>query len=342
MDDLQRKSLAEIEQFCKELGLKPFKAKELFRFINQKFGTDLEQLSTMKQVERELLKSKFFISAITPAKIQQSQAVEKAAFQLADGKIIETVFMDNKENLKTICVSSQVGCPIGCQFCTTGQLGFTRNLTCTEILSQVYYFAKKFRISNIVFMGMGEPFLNYDNILKAGKILNHDLGLNIASRKIVYSTVGIIAGLEKFSQEKEQFRLAWSLASPFDSIREKLVPFKGLKPIAETIKTMKEYQAKTKRRITIEYVLLKGINDNQADIEALAHIAKSIDSYINLITYNPSPNSPFKAVNPNQAFQTLKKYRLVVTVRKSLGQEISAACGQLGTADCNQENSLLK
>src|SRR3989339_1108700 len=201
MEDLRLFSQDELQA---KIDLKPFKAKEIFRFIHQKLGTNLDDLTTIKLAEREMLKEKFFISNLTPAKVQKDSQTEKVTFKLEDGSIIETVFMDNDNERKTVCISSQVGCPVACEFCATGKLGFSRNLTVAEILSQVYYFANEYRISNIVFMGMGEPFLNYENVLKAGKILNNALGLNIAARKLVYSTVGIVAGIKKFSQEKEQ------------------------------------------------------------------------------------------------------------------------------------------
>jgi len=326
MQDLRQLSTDELQA---KLELKPFKIKEIFRFIHQKLGTNLDDLTTIKLAERELLKEGFFISNITPAKVQKDEKTIKVAFKLEDDNIIEAVFMDNDNDRKTVCISSQVGCPIGCDFCATGKLGFTRNLTAAEILSQVYYFAREYRISNIVFMGMGEPFLNYENVLKAGKILNNALGLNIASRKLVYSTVGIVAGIKKFAEEKEQFRFSWSLATPFDETRQKLIPFPGIKSINETVKAIKDYQKKTKRRVTIEYIVLKGINDSAQDYAELAKIAKEMDSHINLIAYNPSPGSQLKSGNVEEAFQALKKHKLVVTVRRSYGKKISAACGQL-------------
>ncbi|MFH1361930.1 MAG: 23S rRNA (adenine(2503)-C(2))-methyltransferase RlmN, partial [bacterium] len=177
--------------------------------------------------------------------------------------------------------------------------------------------------------GMGEPFLNYANAIKAGKTLNNAAGLNIAARKLVYSTVGIVPGIKKFAEESEQLRFSWSLASPFDTMRENLIPFPGLKSIKETVEAIKEYQLKTRRRVTIEYVLLKGINDSEEDIKELGRIAKSIDSHINLIAYNSSPTSVFESGDCQAAFDILRKKKLVVTVRRSYGQKIAAACGQL-------------
>lgn len=333
MEDLKDLSLDEVKQLCAKLGLRPFKAKETFTFIHKKMGRDLNKLTTIKFEEREKLQANFFISSLSPYKIEKGQKVQKVSFELADGKIVETVYMDYGKDRKTICVSSQVGCFIGCSFCATGAMGFERNLSVAEILSQVYYFAKDHNISNIVFMGMGEPFLNFDNVIKAAKILNSESGLNIASRKIVISTIGLLPGIRKFTKESKQLRLAWSLVAPNDPLRRKLIPFKGLPSIAETIKALKEYQRETKRRITIEYVVIKGVNDNEEQAQELARISKEIDSHINLIPFNPATAADFKRGDTERFQNWLKKIdkNINVTLRQSLGQEISGACGQLSS-----------
>lgn len=333
MDDLKGKSLEELKEICSELGFSKFKAKDIFKHIHRKLIKDLNSLTTIKLAEREKLKELFHISNLAIHKKEKGRGVVKVSFQLDDGKIVETVFMDYGSERKTLCISSQVGCPVGCGFCATGDMGFTRNLTTAEILSQVYHFAEKDKISNIVFMGMGEPFLNFDNVIKAAKILNNEAGQNIASRKIVISTIGILAGIRKFAQESKQLRLAWSLVAPNDALRQKLIPFKGLASIKETITALKDYQKATKRRITIEYVVLKGVNDSQADIKELAKIAARLDSHINLIPYNNSPGSVFESGDVDQIRSQLKKINqnINVTIRNSLGQDISAACGQLAT-----------
>ena len=331
MQDLKGMDLKELQEVCKTSGFSAFKAKEIFLFIHRKLKTDLSGLTTLKLEEREKLKDAFYISDLSLRKLETGKGVKKASFRLEDGLEIETVLMDYGKGHLTICVSTQAGCPIRCLFCATGQMGFKRNLTSAEILSQVYHFAQKERVSNIVFMGMGEPFLNYENVLKAVKILNDESGVNIAARKIVFSTIGIISGIQNFANESKQLRLAWSLAAPFDEVRKELVPFKGLAPISETIAALNDYQKKTRRRITIEYVLLKGVNDSDEALKALDEISKKLDSHLNLIPYNSTPGAPFKSGNTQAAFLTLKKIdpKLNVTIRNSLGQEISAACGQL-------------
>ncbi|MBI5400350.1 23S rRNA (adenine(2503)-C(2))-methyltransferase RlmN [Candidatus Saganbacteria bacterium] len=329
MEDLLGKDLNEIQAICQELGVAKFKAKEIFRAVNQKLITNLSELTTLKLEERNKLAESFFISTLQPANREKSAETIKALFCLADGKLIETVFMDAREERKTLCLSSQVGCLIGCAFCATGQLGFKRNLTVAEILGQVYYFAREHKISNLVFMGMGEPFLNYDNVLKAIDILNIEIGLNIAARKIVVSTIGIISGIEKFAQASKQLRLAWSLVSPFEQTRQQLIGYAGLPTIQETVAALAKYQSLTKRRITIEYVVLDGINDSIPDAVELGNIAKQLDSHINLIPYNSSPGQKFTRGKVQNMLAYLKNNGLNTTVRQSLGQEISAACGQL-------------
>jgi 23S rRNA (adenine2503-C2)-methyltransferase len=257
-------------------------------------------------------------------------AVKKARFRLADGLAIESVYMGHGPDKKFVCVSSQAGCPIGCRFCATGRMGFKRNLTVGEIIAQVYHFAKEEKITNLVFMGMGEPFLNYDRVLKAVTILHSELDQNIASRKIVISTVGIVTGIRQFGSKLQKLKLAWSLAATDDQLRRQLVPYPALPSIAETISAIAEYQKKTKQRVTIEYVLLKGVNDNPEQLTELDRLAGTIDSHINLIEYNPSPGIDFQAGDVDAARSYLKALKANVTVRRSLGKSISAACGQLG------------
>jgi 23S rRNA (adenine2503-C2)-methyltransferase len=334
MEELKGKTLDELKVLFQGLGLPAFKAKELFVFINRKLETDLSRLTTLKLEEREMLQRSFTLSQLTPQKVETGRDVEKVSFALADGKAVEAVFMDYREERKTVCVSSQAGCAIGCLFCATGQMGPGRSLTTAEILEQIYYFARKSKVSNLVFMGMGEPFLNYDNVLKAISILNIETGLNIAARKIVVSTIGIISGIERFAAESKQLRLAWSLVAPFDDLRRKLIGYKQLPSIDETIKALNHYQKMTKRRITIEYVLLKDTNDSDECVGELGRISTKLDCHLNLIPYNPSPGLPFQRADVELFWKKFKKSapQVNVTVRQSFGQEISAACGQLSSA----------
>ena len=278
--------MEDLKNGLEKLDLAPFKKREIYRYINKKLVSNIDDITVLTKEERKKLKEKYYISQLKPLETQKSKDVRKVTLELEDGLVIESVLMAYKGDHKTVCVSSQVGCPIGCAFCATGKMGFTRNLSVAEILSQVYYFAKEEKISNVVFMGMGEPFLNYDNVLAAAKILNSGGGLTLGNRKIVISTIGVIPGIKKLTQEPHQFRLAWSLVAPSDEVRETLIGWEGLPTIKEIISVLLEYQKKTKRRVTIEYVVLKGLNDGKEEIKALANIAQRIDSHVNLIPYN--------------------------------------------------------
>lgn len=328
MNDLRDLDLYDITRIATDLGLAKFKAKEIFKAVHQQLKT-ITQITTLSLEERSALVNEYTVNRLEADKVSRGKKARKVSFKLEDGHKIEAVLMTYEGGRKTICISCQAGCPVGCLFCATGQMGFVRNLTVAEILGQVYYFAKDDKISNVVFMGMGEPFLNFDNVLKAARILNHHLGQNIGARKITISTIGIVPGIKKFSQVEEQFRLAWSLVAPFDQDRRKLVPLKGLPSIEQTIKAFEQYQKATQRRITIEYVVLAGVNDRDQDIEALIRIAKSLDSHVNLIAYNPTPKMPYKPGRIKQLEQELTRAGVNATIRQSLGQDIMAACGQL-------------
>jgi 23S rRNA (adenine2503-C2)-methyltransferase len=326
LEDLRSLSLTDLEKIISP----KFKAKDIFRFIHKYLKEDISAFSSLSLAERQKLSDKYMVSNLTPQKTLTDKGVQKVAFKLKDGQVVEAVSMEYAGERNTICVSSQVGCAIGCGFCATGRMGFKRNLTVSEILSQVYYFARKEKVSNVVFMGMGEPFLNYKNALSAARFLNHPLGLNIAARKIVFSTIGITAGIFKLAEEKEQFRLAWSMVAPLDEIRKELIPSKFREPVSRIVQAIRSYQKKTDRRVTIEYMVLKDLNDRKEDLRALTAIAKDLDSHINLIPYNPLGEvSKFKVGNIRLLLNELQKAGLNVTVRKSLGQSIKAACGQL-------------
>ncbi len=273
--------------------------------------------------------NKYYILQLEAAKERRGRGVTKVALKLPDGKMIETVLMKAGGEKNTICVSSQVGCPVRCLFCSTGKMGFKRNLTAGEILAQIYHFSEKHEISNVVFMGMGEPLLNYDNVMKAARTINHSLGMGIAARKIVISSVGIIAGIKKMAKEKEQFRLAWSLISPFDETRRQLIALRSLNSISETIDALRDYQRRTRRRVTIEYVVMDGVNDRHKDTDELINIAKALNSHVNLIPYNPAFGADYKEGNVPALYYQLKKAGILTTVRKSMGGDINAACGQL-------------
>jgi 23S rRNA (adenine2503-C2)-methyltransferase len=262
----------------------------------------------------------------------------KALITLADAKKIEAVLMRHDDR-NTVCVSSQVGCPMGCVFCATGKLGFKRNLTSGEIVEQVVLFARLLkkegkRVDNIVFMGMGEPFLNYDNVIKAIRIVNDKNGLNIGARHISISTVGIAGGIEKLIDEQLQVNLAISLHAPNDRLRAKIIPATKRYPIKEIISSVLRYVRNSNRRVMFEYIMIDGVNDSDECARELVALIKSHLSlklvFVNLIRYNPTGNFVPSAQNRFKRFkEILERERIEVTERYRFGREIKAACGQL-------------
>jgi len=262
----------------------------------------------------------------------------KALINLADGKKVEVVLMRYRDERNTVCVSSQAGCPMGCLFCATGKMGTGRNLTVGEMLDQVLLFARHLKkeagedgeVSNIVFMGMGEPFLNYDNVMEAIKILNDPKGFALGIRYISISTCGIVDGINKFAEENLQVNLAISLHAPNDKLRSKLMPINKQNPINKVLEAVDNYIAKSSRKVMFEYLMLKGVNDSSDLARELASIMNKSLYMVNLIAYNATGDfeaSPKETVD--QFSEILKKMGVAVTIRHSFGREIKAACGQL-------------
>ena len=259
----------------------------------------------------------------------------KAVVSLNDGLKIESVLMKHEDDRNTVCVSSQVGCPLGCKFCATGKMGFKRNLEVFEIVEQVLFFTRYLkkenkRISNIVFMGMGEPFLNYDNLISAIKILNDKDGLNIGARHISISTVGIIEGIKKLSGEKLQLNLAISLHASNSKLRSEIMPVNNSYPIGKILEAVDDYIEKTNRRIMFEYILIDGVNDSKECALELAELLKKHLCFVNLILYNPTGTFRPSSVQTAKKFkEILEKRGISVTQRYRFGQDVGAACGQL-------------
>lgn len=262
----------------------------------------------------------------------------KALVYLVDGLKIETVLMRHTDGRNTVCVSSQVGCPLGCLFCATGKMGFKRNLTVDEIVEQVLFFARllkreKARVDSLVFMGMGEPFLNYDNVMAGIKILNAADSLNIGARHISLSTVGIADGIKKLAKENLQLNLALSLHASSDELRAKIIPYNSVNSVKKLIKDVNYYLAETKRRLMVEYLMIDGFNDSPDQALELASLLKEINPslyFVNLIAYNPTDE--FKPSPAKKIFEfkkLLREQKIDVTERYRFGQDINAACGQL-------------
>lgn len=316
----------ELENLAEQLGQPRYRGRQLSLWIYRKGVLTFDAMTDLPKAFREQLRE---IALINPLQVMDvkvaSDGTTKYLSQLLDGETVECVFIPHGE-WDTICVSTQVGCPIGCRFCASGE-SYARNLTAGEIVGQVLL-AKRRDNPNIVFMGMGEPLLNFDNLAKALRLLNREVGIGV--RRMTVSTVGIVQGIRKLAQLGMQINLSVSLHAPNDELRARLIPAK-LPPIAEVLKACWEYFQATKRRITFEYVLLKGVNDRVEHAVELARLLKGLPCHVNLIPYNPTVaefERPSETV-VERFRELLVRQGIPATIRHERGTEIQGACGQL-------------
>lgn len=334
MEILSGLNLEEIENITSQLGASKFRARQIHNWIYLKSVSEIDEMTDLSKKFRDELKSVAIVSD-TKIKVKQvsSDGTIKYLLEYPDGECVETVLMrfDNRANL-TACVSSQVGCAVNCSFCATGKRGFIRNLTYKEIIEQVLTIQRDtgLKVTNIVFMGQGEPLLNLDNVLQAMKIFNEDF--QIGARRLTVSTSGIIPQINKLAEIDMQSTLALSLHAPNHEIRAKLMQIENKYPMEELHKALKNYVDKTGRRITIEYLLIKDLNDTVESAKQLAHYLKDIKCNINLIPYNPTEKNYYQRPSNNSImkFKYLMEHSgKKVTVRLERGADIDAACGQL-------------
>ena len=326
-------TLEEIEELFLSLGSKKFHALQLFSWLYEKRVESFDEMSDIKKDILSKLKDNYSMDRLKIVDVQEDSDVCKYLFELNDGEHIEAVLMKHDYG-NSICVSSQVGCNMGCKFCESGRRKKVRNLETYEMVLQILMIEKLLgeRISHVVVMGIGEPFDNYDNLIKFFRIINHPKGLAIGARHITVSTCGIIPKILEFSEFPLQINLAISLHAPNNEIRDKIMPINKAYPINELIPALKTYLNKTNRRITFEYIMLDGINDSEDCALELANLVKDINCYINLIPYNETNNIEFKRTKTIQImrfYDILKKSRVNVTIRREFGGNIDAACGQL-------------
>ena len=330
----------ELEELVVSLGIKKFYGKQIFIWLHQKIVRDLNEITNLSLKDRELLSEKAYIPFLNLLKQQVSKIdkTEKFLFKLEDGNTIETVLLRHKDKRNTLCISSQVGCPVKCTFCATGQDGFVRNLDVNEIINQVYTVERRLlkqgtSINNIVFMGMGEPLLNLSNVLKSLEILSSENGINISKRKITISTSGIVPNIEKILLEKLPIELAISLHSAINAKRDMIIPVNRSYPLEDLYAILQEYQRQTKRRISFEYIMINNFNVSDVDANALADFVHEFDHVVNLIPYNPVAGVEFERPSEKKIekfFTFLKDIRKVnVTLRREKGTDIDGACGQL-------------
>lgn len=326
-------TLEELENYFVEIGSKKFHGKQLFSWLYEKRIESLDSVTDIKKEVLEILRNNLSLDRLKIVDVQKDVDVNKYLFELSDGEHIEAVLMRHDYG-NSICVSSQVGCNMGCKFCESGRRKKVRNLEAYEMVLQILMIEKELgeRISHVVVMGIGEPFDNYDNLVKFFKIINDPKGLAIGARHITVSTCGIVPKILEFSELDLQINLAISLHAPNNEIRNKIMPINKAYPLEVLIPALKTYLDRTNRRVTFEYILLSGINDREEDALELAKLAKEINCYINLIPYNETNNIDFKRSSTIQImkfYDILKKNNVNVTIRREFGSKISAACGQL-------------
>lgn len=333
---------AGLQQLMEQLHQPKFRAKQLYQWLYNKNASSYDEMTNLPTALREQLAEQFPLYFPTLIDKQVSiDSTRKYVLALSDGTLVETVGMptegNNEHNVRerlTVCFSTQVGCAMECAFCATGKEGFTRNLLPGEMVDQIIAVQNDFdqRVSNVVAMGQGEPFLNYENTLTALRIINSADALNIGARRITVSTCGIIDGINRFAQEPEQFTLAVSLHSAVQQKRDKLMPRVKNQPLDELHDALYSYIEKTNRRVTFEYLLIDGVNDSADDLKALEIFCRTLLCHINLLPMNSVANSPFQPSHSktiNTWVEYLNNAHIETTVRNSRGSDIAGACGQL-------------
>jgi 23S rRNA (adenine2503-C2)-methyltransferase len=325
------------EELSGALECKPFQARQLFAWIHRRGITEFSRMTDLPRDLRRHLEEKYTVRAARVETVQESAATgtRKALLCLADGEAVEAVRLRDSERI-TLCLSSQAGCPLGCHFCATAASGYRRNLTPGEITDQVYALCAEEdpggRTPNIVYMGMGEPFLNYDAVIASIRLLMHEQGMNIGARKITVSTAGILPGIQRFSREDWQVRLSVSLHAANNALRSELMPVNGKYPLEQLKHSLREYNEITGRRFTVEWTLLKGVNDREADARQLIQYLQGLKASVNLIPWNAVADLPFSSPPPEHTarFQKILEHAgISVTIRREKGGDIDAACGQL-------------
>lgn len=317
-------------------GEPKFRRKQIFQAVFLDLIEDWNACSVLPKNLRHKLEKECPLEILGEMKSSQKSDSQKVLIRISEIESVEAVLLRHADGRNTVCVSSQAGCPMGCAFCESGKIENKRNLTAGEIVAQVLFFERMLKkrenkkVSNVVFMGIGEPFLNYDNVMAAARIFNGKDGLNIGARHISISTCGIVPAIEKFASEPEQFNLAVSLHAPSQALREKLMPIAKKYPLKDLLAAIRKYVQKTSRQVMLEYLLLEGVNDNQENALELAKIAKNRLFVVNLIRYNPTGIfQPSSAERIKNFKNILEKEGIKVTQRYAFGGDIAGACGQL-------------
>lgn len=328
-------SVDELQALINELGLPKFRAQQILTWIYGRSARSYDEMTDIPKVIREQFDLAYPL--YTPEIIERRVSVDgsrKYVLRYYDGSIAEAVGMPSSDGRLSVCCSSQSGCGMGCSFCATGRIGLMRSLTPGEIVDQVLVVSEDFgeRVTNVVIMGQGEPFANYDAVIAALRIMNHPKLLNIGARHITVSTCGVIDGIERFSEEPEQFTLAVSLHAARQPIRDELMPALQSMRLGTLRQALEAYTRRTGRRISFEYALMQGVNDSEEDLEELINYCRRLLCHVNLIPLNEVEDSPYRPVS-KEVVQTwrhrLEEEGIAVSVRRSRGEDIAGACGQL-------------
>jgi len=333
-------TLQELQSIVSELGLPSFTAKQISKWLYNKKVTDIEQMTNISLKNRLLLSEYYLVGRTMPVEVVESVDGTKKYLFKANGGFIESVYIP-EEDRATLCVSSQIGCKMNCLFCMTGKQGFSGNLTAGDIMNQILSIPETEKLTNLVFMGMGEPFDNTLPMLHSLEILTSSYGFAWSPRRITVSSIGLIPGLKVFL-EKSQCHLAISLHSPFPQEREMLMPSEKAYPIEEILELLKTYDFKHQRRVSFEYILFDGLNDTMRHARELVRILSGIECRINLISFHPIPGVDLKGCDMKQMVKFrdyLTDNNITTTIRKSRGEDILAACGMLSTSKMQEEEN---
>lgn len=332
-ENIYNLSLSDFENFFGTIGEKKFKAKQIYEWLYRKRVKSFEEMTNIKKENILKLEEKYTFEYLKIVAKQTDTDVSKYLFELFDGKRVEAVLM-NHDYGNSLCVSSQVGCNMGCTFCESGRLKKQRDLSAFEMILQILMVEEdlNIRISHVVLMGIGEPFDNFDAVMKFLDIVNEPYGIALGARHITVSTSGIIPKIEEFSNSSRQVNLAISLHAPNDELRSKLMPINKVYKLNDLMNCIKKYIQKTNRRVTFEYIMLKDINDTKTCALELANLLRGINCYVNLIPYNPTSHIEYDKSSKEKIlefYSLLKKQNINVTIRREFGSKVDAACGQL-------------
>ncbi len=334
-ESLFGKTLAELQEIVIELGLPKFTAKQITDWLYKKNVSSIDEMTNLSKKARELLTENYETGLTAPIRVQVStDGTKKYLFPTLQNKFVETAMIPERERV-TVCVSSQVGCKMGCLFCFTAKQGFQGQLSAGEIVNQIKSIDESGEVSNIVYMGMGEPFDNLPEVLKSIEILTSEWGFAMSPRRITVSTIGIIPGMLTFL-EKSEAHLAVSLHTPFNEERQKLMPVQVAYPIEEVVEEIKRWDFGRQRRVSFEYILFEGLNDSPLHVKELSRLLDGLKCRINLIRFHPVPGTPLKSPNDEKIHhfkEMLNKKGILTTIRASRGQDIYAACGLLSTKE---------